>query len=52
MRSVGNTSSSVFFTLGICTMMRLPLAKNAEGLDACFVGIPIDHGTSYKTGAR
>ena len=37
---------------GIATMMRLPLAESAEGLDACFVGIPFDLGTSNRTGAR
>ncbi len=33
-------------------MMRLPTAKNAEGLDACFVGIPMDIGTSNRSGTR
>ncbi|MRV70852.1 agmatinase [Duganella sp. FT92W] len=37
---------------GIATMMRLPHAPSAEGLDACFVGIPFDLGTSNRTGAR
>ncbi|GAB2858965.1 agmatinase [Pseudoduganella ginsengisoli] len=37
---------------GIATMMRLPHAPTAEGLDACFVGIPFDLGTSNRTGAR
>ena len=37
---------------GIATMMRLPHAATAEGLDACFVGIPFDLGTSNRTGAR
>ncbi len=37
---------------GIATMMRLPQHKNAKGLDACFVGIPMDHGTSYRSGTR
>ncbi|HKT92056.1 MAG TPA: agmatinase, partial [Paraburkholderia sp.] len=27
---------------GIATMMRLPNVPNAEGLDACFVGVPFD----------
>ena len=34
------------------TMMRLPLQKTAAGLDACFVGIPMDIGASYKSGTR
>jgi guanidinobutyrase len=37
---------------GPTTMMRLPTAANAEGLDACFVGVPLDIGTSNRPGAR
>jgi guanidinobutyrase len=37
---------------GIATMMRLPHAEAPTGLDACFVGIPFDLGTSNRTGAR
>lgn len=37
---------------GIATMMRLPSASSSEGLNACFVGIPFDLGTSNRTGAR
>ncbi|XP_041483631.1 guanidinobutyrase-like [Lytechinus variegatus] len=37
---------------GIATMMRLPYQNNSEGLDACFVGIPLDIGTSNKSGTR
>ncbi len=37
---------------GIMSMMRLPVHENAEGLDACFVGIPFDSGTSYRSGTR
>ena len=37
---------------GIATMMRLPQAPGAEGLDACFVGVPLDIGTSLRAGAR
>ena len=37
---------------GLNTMMRLPFAKNTEGLDACFVGIPMDIGASNKSGTR
>lgn len=37
---------------GIATMMRLPQVENAKGLDACFVGVPFDLGTSNRTGAR
>jgi guanidinobutyrase len=37
---------------GIATMMRLPLRESAQGLDACFVGVPFDIGTSNRPGAR
>ncbi|XP_038050548.1 guanidinobutyrase-like [Patiria miniata] len=37
---------------GIATMFRLPYQKTAEGLDACFVGIPLDIGTSNRSGTR
>lgn len=37
---------------GPATMMRLPSAANAKGLDACFVGVPLDIGTSNRPGAR
>jgi guanidinobutyrase len=37
---------------GIATMMRLPLVSTSEGLDACFVGVPFDIGTSNRSGAR
>ena len=39
-------------TGGPATMMRLPAAESAEGLDACFVGIPMDIGTSNRPGTR
>lgn len=37
---------------GPATMMRLPAHEGAEGLDACFVGIPMDIGTSNRPGTR
>ena len=37
---------------GPATMMRLPEQTTAEGLNACFVGIPMDHGTSNRPGTR
>ena len=37
---------------GPTTMMRLPMKDSAEGLDACFVGVPFDIGTSNRSGAR
>ncbi|ANT59282.1 agmatinase [Salipiger sp. CCB-MM3] len=39
-------------TGGPATMMRLPAAESAEGLDACFLGIPMDIGTSNRPGTR
>jgi len=37
---------------GPATMMRLPTQDNTEGLDACFVGVPLDIGASNRPGAR
>ena len=37
---------------GPATMMRLPSAASAAGLDACFVGVPMDIGTSNRPGTR
>jgi len=37
---------------GIATMMRLPHATSPEGLDAAFIGVPLDTGTSNRSGAR
>jgi guanidinobutyrase len=37
---------------GIPTMMRLPSAESSAGLDACFVGVPLDIGTSNRSGTR
>ncbi len=37
---------------GPATMMRLPTQETAQGLDACFVGVPFDIGTSNRAGAR
>jgi len=34
------------------TFMRLPEATSAEGLDVAFVGIPMDIGTSWRSGTR
>lgn len=38
--------------VGVCSMMRLPVQASAEGLDAAFVGVPLDTGTSNRPGAR
>ena len=38
---------------GICSLFRLPLQDGqVEGLDVCFVGIPMDIGCSNRTGTR
>jgi guanidinobutyrase len=37
---------------GIATMMRLPFAESPDGLDAGFIGVPLDIGTSNRAGAR
>lgn len=37
---------------GPATMMRLPTQPNAAELDACFVGVPLDVGTSNRSGSR
>lgn len=37
---------------GTATMMRLPSQPTPEGLDACFIGVPIDVGTSWRSGTR
>lgn len=34
------------------TMMRLPAVNSAEGMDAVFIGIPLDIGTSNRSGTR
>ena len=37
---------------GLATMLRLPLATSPDGLDAAFIGVPLDIGTSNRAGAR
>ncbi|KAM5132622.1 guanidino acid hydrolase, mitochondrial [Mantella aurantiaca] len=37
---------------GVCTMMKLPYQEGAGGLDAAFIGVPLDTGTSNRPGAR
>ena len=37
---------------GIASMLRLPHMPTAEGLDAAFIGIPLDIGTSLRAGTR
>ncbi len=37
---------------GIASMLRLPVATSAKGLNAAFIGVPLDIGTSHRPGAR
>ena len=37
---------------GPVTFMRLPSAETADGLDAAFIGIPMDIGASHRPGTR
>lgn len=40
-------------TGGLTSLFRLPYQEGRpEGLDACFVGIPMDAGCNYRSGAR
>lgn len=34
------------------TFMRLPQAETAAGLDVAFLGVPMDHGSSWRSGTR
>ena len=37
---------------GIASMFRLPVSEDASGLDVAIVGVPLDIGTSNRTGTR
>lgn len=37
---------------GPATMLRLPAATTGDGLDVGFIGIPLDIGTSHRSGTR
>ncbi|MGR9276186.1 agmatinase [Rhizobium leguminosarum] len=37
---------------GTATMMRLPSVPSPEHLDACFIGVPMDIGASWRAGTR
>jgi len=37
---------------GLGTFMRLPAADTAEALDAAIIGVPMDIGTSWRSGTR
>lgn len=38
--------------VGVCSAFKLPIQTSVEGLDAAFVGVPLDTGTSNRPGAR
>ncbi|CAH1797016.1 unnamed protein product [Owenia fusiformis] len=44
--------SDLPYPAGIASMMRLPIQKTSEGLDACFVGVTLDSGTCNRSGTR
>ncbi|XP_019367435.1 PREDICTED: agmatinase, mitochondrial [Gavialis gangeticus] len=46
------SAESVARPVGVCSMLKLPVQVSAEGLDAAFVGVPLDTGTSNRPGAR
>lgn len=37
---------------GLASMMRLPMASSPAGLNAAFIGVPLDIGTSHRPGTR
>lgn len=37
---------------GIASMMRLPVVTDPKALDLAFIGVPLDGGTTNRTGAR
>lgn len=37
---------------GLASMMRLPMATSPVGLNAAFIGVPLDIGTSHRPGTR
>ncbi|XP_013778828.2 agmatinase, mitochondrial-like [Limulus polyphemus] len=37
---------------GIASFMRLPIQDTSQGLNVCFVGVPLDIGTSNRSGTR
>ncbi|XP_071521971.1 guanidinobutyrase-like isoform X1 [Panulirus ornatus] len=46
------TSDELLRSGGIASFMRLPVQSNTTGLDVCFVGVPLDVGTSNRSGTR
>ncbi|XP_032904228.1 agmatinase, mitochondrial [Amblyraja radiata] len=50
--NVPKSGADVARSVGVCSMMRLPVQDSSQGLDAAFVGVPLDTGTSNRPGAR
>ncbi|XP_054031659.1 agmatinase, mitochondrial [Dryobates pubescens] len=50
--NVPPSALSVARPAGVCSMLKLPVEGSAEGLDAAFIGVPLDTGTSNRPGAR
>ncbi|KAF5897288.1 agmatinase, mitochondrial, partial [Clarias magur] len=50
--NVPPSSEFVARVSGIATMAKLPYQDTAEGLDAAFIGVPLDTGTSNRPGTR
>jgi len=47
-----NEIESKFPYLGVSTFFGYPNTKNLEGVDVAIVGVPFDHGTTNRPGAR
>ncbi|XP_067826617.1 agmatinase, mitochondrial [Heptranchias perlo] len=50
--NVPKSAAEIARPVGVCSMMRLPMQDSSQGLDAAFVGVPLDIGTSNRPGAR
>ncbi|KAJ1142504.1 hypothetical protein NDU88_008818 [Pleurodeles waltl] len=50
--NVPPSAETVARPAGICTMLKLPFQESSKGLDAAFIGVPLDTGTSNRPGAR
>ncbi|XP_069466556.1 guanidino acid hydrolase, mitochondrial [Ambystoma mexicanum] len=50
--NVPPSAENVARPAGICTMLKLPFQESPKGLDAAFIGVPLDTGTSNRPGAR
>ncbi|XP_013920085.1 PREDICTED: agmatinase, mitochondrial [Thamnophis sirtalis] len=50
--SLPPSAEEVARPVGVRSMFKLPMRDSAEGLDAAFVGVPLDIGTTHRPGAR